>query len=195
MTRIIAGSARGRRLIVPKNGTRPTADRVRESLFSSLGSQLGSWQGLAILDLFAGSGAFGLEAISRGAASVVLVESDREAAETCRRNAKTVGADSAEVVQADVSMWLVADATGAFDVVFADPPYVLSDDQADAIAGALVAYSWLAPEAIVAFERPRSAGQISWPDGFADITNKIFGDTEIQRAVWYGQNASKAIRG
>ena len=92
MTRIVGGAAGGRRIAVPPgSGTRPTADRVREALFSSLESEFGSFDGLAVLDLYAGSGAIGLEALSRGAARVVLVESDRKAAEVIAANVKVVG--------------------------------------------------------------------------------------------------------
>lgn len=185
MTRIISGFAKGRRLTVPKSGTRPTADRVREALFSSVESELGGWGGIAVLDLFAGSGAVGLEAMSRGAASAVLVENDRRAAEVCRRNA-TIIAAGAQVVQSDVAAWIAAEHAIAFDLVFADPPYSLSDEVTDRIVEALVAHARLAPQALVIFERPRSAAPVSWPAGFKHVRNKRFGETEIQRAVWYG---------
>ncbi len=184
VTRIIAGVARGRRLTVPRNGTRPTSDRVRESVFSSLDSELGSWDYLAVLDLFAGSGALGLEAMSRGATHGVLVEHDRQAADVCRRNAAATGL-GAHVVMAEVGRWLLADPPRTFDVVFADPPYSLSDDDTDRIVAALVSRGWLADQARVLFERPRAAGRINWPSGFESRNAKRFGDTEIQRAVWY----------
>ncbi len=127
MTRIIAGVAGGRRIETPKGAdTRPTSDRVREALFGALDAR-GALDGAAVLDLFAGSGALGLEAASRGARSVVLVESGREATAVARRNAATLGLDGVRVVQAPVQRYL-ATATHApldppADVVLLDPPY------------------------------------------------------------------------
>jgi 16S rRNA (guanine(966)-N(2))-methyltransferase RsmD len=118
--RVVAGHYKGRRLKAPAgSGTRPTADRVREALFSILGSV----EGLRVADLYAGSGALGIEALSRGAASAVFVESDRRAAEVIRENVATVGAEHAEVVQSDAIPWLRSAAAARFDLVFCDPPY------------------------------------------------------------------------
>ena len=127
MTRIIGGVAGGRRIGVPAgSGTRPTADRVREALFSSLESEFGSFHGLAVLDLYAGSGAIGLEALSRGAATVVLVESDRKAAEVIAANIKVVGLPGATLLTRPVEKVAAGDNSGGpFDLVFADPPYKL----------------------------------------------------------------------
>ncbi|MDR1798475.1 MAG: RsmD family RNA methyltransferase, partial [Bifidobacteriaceae bacterium] len=133
MTRIIAGSARGREVKVPPRGTRPTSARVREALFSLLEARLGGpggWEGLAVLDLYAGSGALGLEAASRGAARVVLVDSSRAAAGVAQANAGALGlagvvsvlAVKVEAVAAGASL---PGLDQSFDVVFLDPPYAL----------------------------------------------------------------------
>jgi 16S rRNA (guanine966-N2)-methyltransferase len=117
--RIVAGVYGGRRLQAPPGrSTRPTADRVREALFSILGPAV---EGARVLDLFAGSGALGIEALSRGAGEVVFVESDARAAETVRANLAAMGAE-ATVHRRDAFAWL-GSADGAFDIVFADPPY------------------------------------------------------------------------
>ena len=119
--RVIAGAYKGRPLKVPRGqSTRPTSDRVREALFSILGDV----EGLRVLDLFAGSGALGIEALSRGAAAAVFVEESRRAADAIRANLRTVGDPPAEVRTEDVFAYLSRVADGpAFDLVFADPPY------------------------------------------------------------------------
>ena len=120
--RIIAGAWRGRQIDAPPGqATRPTADRVRETLFSMLASRLGSFEDLRVADLFAGSGALGLEALSRGAASVTFVERDAKAVEVIRRNAGKLGA--AEGVRILTSSALALPASDPFDLIFADPPY------------------------------------------------------------------------
>lgn len=138
--RIIAGKWRGRTIDAPPGqGTRPTADRVRETLFSMLTSRLGSFEDLRVADLFAGSGALGLEALSRGAASVTFVENDSAAAATIRRNAVRLGT-TAQVLGGSALSLPRAD---AFDLVFADPPY--ADGSGNAVVGAVLNAEWLAP--------------------------------------------------
>ena len=131
MTRVIAGAARGRRLQVPPgDGTRPTSDRAREALFGTLESLLGAWAGRRVLDLYAGSGAVGLEALSRGAAHALLVEADARAARTLAANVATLGLAGAEVRRGRVERVAAHGLPGpAYDVVFADPPYDLTDDE------------------------------------------------------------------
>ena len=138
MTRIIAGSARGRRLKVPPAGTRPTTDRVRESMFATLDHMLGGFSGLRVLDLFAGSGALGLEAASRGATEVLLVERDRASAAVARANAGVVGAPGTRVVASPVSAFL-SGAPSEFDLVLADPPYAVTAAEVEAVLARLVA--------------------------------------------------------
>ena len=124
--RVIAGQWRGRPLVAPKDDTtRPTADRVREALFSMLASRLGSFEGLAVADLFAGSGALGIEALSRGAASCLFVEQDRAALDALRANLAKLGAPS-PTCQADVraaSVMALGPAPAPLDLVLMDPPY------------------------------------------------------------------------
>ena len=185
VTRIIAGRARGARLDVPSSGTRPTSDRVRESLFGALES-MDVIDGARVLDLYAGSGALGLEAWSRGAESVELVELSRPAANIVRRNAalvaKAMQSDlAARVHQSTVRSYL-GHAAGSFDVVFTDPPYDLTDD---AMNGDLVALApLLSPDAVVVIERGKRA---SAPDlhtaGLELLREKTYGDT----AVWWAQ--------
>lgn len=183
MTRIIAGSARGRRLKVPPAGTRPTTDRVRESLFATLDHMLGGFDGLRVLDLFAGSGALGLEAASRGAGEVILVERDRAAAAVARANLAIVGAAGARVVPSPVSSFL-AGAPREFDLVLADPPYAVTAAEVEAMLGRLAA-GWLAGDAVVVVERARRGGEFDWPHGLVALRRSAYGET----VLWYGQRA------
>ncbi len=122
MTRIVGGVAGGRRIAVPPQGTRPTTDRVRESLFNIVTARL-DLTGLAVLDLYAGSGALGLEALSRGATSALFVESDRRAAAVIERNVATLGLSGATLRRGQAAAVLAAKATRPVDLVLADPPY------------------------------------------------------------------------
>lgn len=168
MTRIVAGVARGRRLAVPPSGTRPTSDRAREGLFSSLGDV----EGLRFLDLYAGSGAVGLEALSRGASYVLLVEKDPRAVAVLRRNVSAVGLPGAEVRAAPVGS---VDETG-FDVVFADPPYDVVPDLAWVVARA-------APGGVVVVERSSRDAPLAWPPGVERLRERRYGDGTL----WYGR--------
>ncbi len=183
MTRIIGGSAGGRRLRTPSgDATRPTSDRVREALFSSIEAWAGSLQGLRFLDLYAGSGAVGLEAWSRGAAAVTLVESDRRTADLVRSNARDLGAD-VHVVTATVAAFLGHPSAGdhhAYDLVFSDPPYPLDSGAVAADLAALV--PWLAADALVVVERSARSPEPVWPDGLERQRTKRYGET----VLWYG---------
>jgi 16S rRNA (guanine966-N2)-methyltransferase len=138
--RIIAGEWRGRTLSAPAGiATRPTADRVRETLFSMLVSRIGSFEGLRVADLFAGSGALGLEALSRGAAEGVFVESDRTAIAAIRANAEKLGAS--ERVRIIAGSALKLPGSGSFDLIFADPPY--SSGSGSAAVAAVAEAGWL----------------------------------------------------
>ena len=190
MSRIVAGEARGRRLAVPAGrDTRPTSDRVREALFSSLVADLGSLSGRRFLDLYAGSGAVGIEALSRGAAGVLLVEANHKAAGVIRQNLRTTGLSGGRVVAGKVER-LVSDrppARHAYDVVFLDPPYAMT---AAAVAGVLVMLreqGWLAPEASVVVERATRSGDFAWPPGYAADRTRRYGDTTL----WYGRAADE----
>ncbi len=183
MTRIIAGAARGRRLAVPATGTRPTADRVREALFSSLAAVM-DLSGVSVLDLFAGSGALGLEALSRGARSVTLVDSSPAAVQVLRRNADTVGLPGVRVVRTTATGHLRGQPQ-QFDLVLLDPPYDVAADEVEQILTQLCT-GWLAEGAMVVVERGARDESPRWPEGFGTAWNRRFGDTELHRAVWYG---------
>jgi 16S rRNA (guanine966-N2)-methyltransferase len=184
VTRIIAGTARGRRLAVPTGGARPTTDRVREAMFASLDHLLGGFGGARVLDLFAGSGALGLEAASRGAAVVVLVERDRPSAAVARSNAEVVGVPGVRVVPASVTAHL-AGPPEPFDLVLADPPYPVDADEVEAFLSALTG-GWLAPDAVVMVERATRGGEFRWPPGLVALRQRSYGATTL----WYGQCAS-----
>ena len=188
MTRIIAGAAGGRRLAVPPRGTRPTSDRVREALFSSLESAWiaagTTWSEVPVLDLYAGSGALGLEALSRGSPSAVLVERDRAAVATLRANVASAGLAGARVVPRDVGR--LADAASPAPparLVLADPPYEVPAGSLAAVLLALHAAAWIADDAVVVVERPaRDAASplpATWPEG----RQRGYGDT----VLWYGR--------
>ena len=184
MTRIIAGHAGGRRLQTPKGDqTRPTSDRVREALFSAIEAWAGSLHGLRFLDLYAGSGAIGLEAWSRGAEAVTLVESDRRTAELIRGNARAVGCDVAEVLARSVTAVLAAPPGAPYDVVFADPPYPLTDAGVAGDLALLVAHDWLADGALVVVERSRRSPEPTWPRGLEPLAGKRrlrkYGETHL----------------
>ena len=183
MTRIIGGTAGGRRLDTPRGQTtRPTSDRVREALFSAIESRCGSLDGLRFLDLYAGSGAVGLEAWSRGAGVVTLVEQDRRTAALISRNAITLGFTRAHVVTGSVATALHAPPMAPYDLVFSDPPYPMPDEEVAANLATLVAHDWLVPGALVIVERPGRRSEVVWPDGIKGERTKRYGET----ALWYG---------
>jgi 16S rRNA (guanine966-N2)-methyltransferase len=184
MTRIIGGVAGGRRLRTPPgDNTRPTSDRVREALFSTLESQLGTLAGCRFLDVYAGSGAVGLEASSRGAAAVVLIEHSASVAALVRSNAATLGLEGIHVIHsaADKLAGRVQ-SRGPFDVAFFDPPYDVSVDALGEVMSALAHADWLAPDAVVVVERARRGEPWRWPLGFEGVREKKYGDTML----WYG---------
>lgn len=181
MTRIVAGEAGGRRLAVPSTA-RPTTDRVREALFNVLAARL-DFDGLRVLDLYAGSGALGLEALSRGAVSVMLVESDRRAAEVISRNIATVGLTGATVRRGQVAQVLSAGAAAPMDLVFADPPYDLPAEQMRSVLSALPAHGWVGPGSVVVVERPVSSPELTWPPGWQVWPVRRYGDTRIEGAA------------
>ncbi|PLK24883.1 16S rRNA (guanine(966)-N(2))-methyltransferase RsmD [Porphyrobacter sp. TH134] len=148
--RIIAGEWRGRRLAAPKGeGTRPTADRARETLFAMLTSRLGDFEGLQVADLFAGSGALGLEALSRGAAHCLFVEQDRAAVDVIRANVATLGAQARSRVEVGSVMQLRA-APRPLDLILADPPYL--SGAGEVALDRLLRLGWIGPETWIAVE-------------------------------------------
>lgn len=172
--RIIAGQWRGRPLAAPKGDTtRPTADRTREALFSMLASRLGEFDGLAVADLFAGSGALGLEALSRGAASCLFVEQDRAALDALKANIATLGATGAEVRAG--SVLALGPARGAPDLILMDPPYGTG---AGAVAlDKLARLGWIGPATWISVETAR-AEALTVP-GFAVEAERVHGKARI----------------
>jgi len=182
VTRIIAGRAGGRRLAVPPHGTRPTSDRVREALFSALDNDPGL-DGVAVLDLCAGSGALGLEALSRGAAYATFVESDRRAAAVLRRNVADLGLPGAVVYAAPVATVLAGQADRAHDVVLADPPYATADTEIAGWLAIAVAHGWLAEGAVVVIERSVRSGPFPWPEPLRATRERHYGETVLHAAA------------
>lgn len=189
MTRIIAGTARGRRLAVPRGEvTRPTSDRAREALFSTLDG-LAPISGARVLDLYAGSGALGLEALSRGAAHALLVEDNRRAVDALKANIETVGLDGAVAVLSPVQRLAASDpgqvsgAVAPYDIVFADPPYRLADQQLGTVLGDLTRAGWLAAQAVLVVERSSRADPWVWPTPLSPIRDRRYGEA----LLWYGR--------
>ncbi|WP_157427846.1 RsmD family RNA methyltransferase [Agromyces salentinus] len=191
MTRIIAGTAGSLTLAVPRSGTRPTSDRVREAIFSALESR-DAIDGAVVLDLYAGSGALGLESASRGAVEVVLVERAKPAAEVCRRNADAVtraigrGAARIRVVPRAVAAYLETAPAGV-DLAFIDPPYDLDE-------GALGRdLELLAPllnaDAVVVVERSSRSPEPTWPSGIEPERRRDYGETTLWWATTEDQPA------
>jgi 16S rRNA (guanine966-N2)-methyltransferase len=176
--RVIAGSARGRKLAAPLGDrVRPTKDMVREAMFSALDAR-GALVDATVLDLFAGTGALGIEALSRGARRAVLVERDRAALDAISTNVATLRlGDRARVVPDDVARFLRGPLPGTpFDLALLDPPYDTTDEDVTALLTALAAPGWLAPDAIVSVERP-ARHPVVVPNGWRTGWERAFGDT------------------
>jgi 16S rRNA (guanine966-N2)-methyltransferase len=202
VARVIAGEAGGRRLAVPDGrDTRPTSDRAREGLFSTIVSMLGSLAGARVLDLYAGSGAVGLEALSRGAGHVLLVEHGARATRVIRENIEAIGLPGAVLAADRVERVLArgpapaggqdspapaggqdSPAGSRYDVVFADPPYALADTAVSQVLSLLAGQGWLAPGALVIVERATRSGPLNWPDGFVPDRSRRYGEATF----WYG---------
>lgn len=184
MTRIVSGDAGGRKLVVPRGvETRPTSDRVREALFSALDAR-GLLPGARVLDLYAGSGALGLEAASRGAASVVLVDASRQAVAAARQNVSALGLPRVTVVLSSVSKYLAGPAPQPASLVFADPPYAMGQDEVTRMLAALTEPEWLAPGAAVLVERSSRSLEPAWPAGLVRQTVRRYGETTVWHAEW-----------
>ena len=191
MARVIAGEAGGRRLAVPGGkDTRPTSDRAREGLFATISSIAGPLAGARVLDLYAGSGAVGLEALSRGAEHVLLVEHGVRAARVIRQNIEAIGLPGA-VLAADRVERVLARGPGRdrYDVVFADPPYAMPEAEVTRMLSALAENGWLAPGALVIVERATRSGPPGWPDGFVPDRARRYGEATF----WYGHFPQAAV--
>ncbi len=186
MNRIISGEARGRKIKVPPEGTRPTSDRAREGLFSSLQVRFG-FVDKHVLDLFAGSGALGLEAASRGATEVVLVENDPEACQIIEYNAGVVKHPNVRVEQMKASTYVSGAPKQHFDMVLADPPYDLADEAVAEMVEALKPI--LTDGAVVVVERHRDSLETAWPEEFTPtgqkLKRRIYGIARMDMAVYW----------
>ena len=185
MNRIISGEARGRKIKVPPEGTRPTSDRAREGLFSSLQVRFG-FVDMNVLDLFAGSGALGLEAASRGAAEVVLVENNPEAVRVIEYNAGVVGHPNVTIEPVKASTYLARAPRNHFDIVLADPPYELADEAVAEMVEALKPV--LHDGAVVVVERHRESPETDWPKEFTPtgqkLKKRLYGIARMDMAVY-----------
>ena len=179
--RVVAGEFKGRRLQAPAGArTRPTADRVREAVFSMLADV----QGARVLDLYAGSGALGIEAASRGAAHVTLVESARDAADVCRRNVTTLGlAATVQVVAEKAERFAARAAVAPWDLVLIDPPYDLPEDD---LSGVLTGIGQaLTDHGVVVVERASRTPEPAWPTTLVRLDRRAYGDT----VMWFAELA------
>ncbi|MGW5521628.1 16S rRNA (guanine(966)-N(2))-methyltransferase RsmD [Gordonia sp. NPDC003950] len=181
MTRIIAGRFGGRRLKVPDDGTRPTSDRVREALFSMLAARI-DLDGAHVLDLYAGSGALAVEALSRGAASATCVDARRRATGVITANVTALGLGAdVQVVTSSVSTFLAGAPSAPFDLVFSDPPYAI-DPAEIAEDLARLGDRWVSSDALIVLERARRTS-VTWPDHLEVIVTKNYGDTAVDVGV------------
>ena len=186
--RVIAGLAKGRNLLSPNGDTRPTSDRAREALFSSLESEFGSISDLYFLDLYCGSGAIAAEALSRGAAVVHAVDNKEVATEIARSNLEMIseisGAGSSSVFTMSVGKYLDKDSNRAisdinFDIVFLDPPYDLPNTEIEKVLRELLTQKLLKKSSVIAIERDSKSKAIAWPEGFSLVKERRYGVATI----------------
>lgn len=184
--RIIAGLAKGRNLQSPSDGVRPTSDRAREALFSTLDSEFGSMSDLHFLDLYCGSGAVSAEALSRGAAFVQAVDKDERATSVARSNhemlAKLQGVGSSSIITMAVSRFLERSAENKFDIVFMDPPYELGSDEVINSLNLLSSNGFVKPGTVVAIERDSRSKGFEWPTGYVPLKERKYGAATIYYA-------------
>lgn len=184
MSRIVAGSVGGAPLRVPSSGTRPTSERVREALFSKLETYQ-ALQGGRVVDLCAGSGALGLEAASRGASEVALVDYARGAIKACQDNVRRLGLRGVRVVMAKAQAYTAGPAGSPVDLVFFDPPYDMSEASVSEVLTPLVRSQdpWLQPHSVVVVERSTRSPEPTWPAGMHSFTDKKYGETRL----WFAE--------
>jgi 16S rRNA (guanine966-N2)-methyltransferase len=199
MTRVIAGQARGRQLTVPRGRTtRPTGDRVREAMFAAAGSILGSFDGVRVLDLYAGSGAAGLEALSRGAGHALLVEAGPRPAQAIRANLQTVGLDGGHLVQDRVERLLdrgLPPGEAPYDVLFADPPYALPGPGLTGVLAMAGTRGWLTAGALAIVERASRSEPLHWPDGYSPLQSRKYGEATLWYATFEDEQFEDEQRG
>jgi len=178
--RIIAGEAGGRRLAVPAGeAVRPTSDRVKESLFSALGPA--RLVAARVLDLYAGSGALGLEALSRGAAEALIIDRDPAAVRAIRANIDTLGFEGRAVLrQAPVATLLAGPRSGdPFDLALLDPPYDTPAADVEEVLRLLVEREWIGPDGTIVVERAAGSSHLVWPAGWGSTWERCYGDTLV----------------
>ena len=166
---------------MPRTGTRPTTDRVRESLFNLLTARL-ELSGRSVLDLYAGSGALGLEALSRGAVSAVFVESDQRAASVIDKNIAALGVTGATVRRGTVATVLGSAVVQPVDLVLADPPYTVDAGELEGVLSTLTRGGWTTAGTVAVVERPASGPELTWPDGWDVWPSRTYGDTRLELA-------------
>ena len=187
MARVIAGEAGGRRLAVPDGrDTRPTSDRAREGLFATITSITGPLDGARVLDLYAGSGAVGLEALSRGAGHVLLVEQGARAVRVIKENIEAIGLPGAVLVADRVERALARGPDGdRYDIVFADPPYDLGEQDVTAMLDALVGHGWINAGGLVILERSKRSPEPTWVRSVTGERSRRYGEAML----WYGRRS------
>ena len=187
--RIIAGLGKGRKLFSPPSITRPTSDRAREGLFSSLISSFGTLEGLHFLDLFAGSGAVGVEALSRGAGLVESVENNPDSAEVCEKNFELLknqpNLGKFKVHKTTTFEYLNHLANKQFEIIFLDPPYEVSNVEIEKILKKILSNNLLSKFGVIAIERDAKGEAFTWPEGFEEVKIRSYG----QGAIHYGSHA------
>jgi 16S rRNA (guanine966-N2)-methyltransferase len=169
--------------VPPGRDTRPTSDRAREGLFSTVLARFGPLDGCRVADFFAGSGAIGLEALSRGAEHALLVESHPRAARVISDNIASLGLPGAELTTERVERVVQRTPSKPYDLIFADPPYALATEAVTALLEALRDHGWLAADALIAIERATRGGELIWPVGYLAERNRTYGEATF----WYGR--------
>jgi 16S rRNA (guanine966-N2)-methyltransferase len=154
---------------------------VRESLFNIVTARL-DLTGLSVLDLYAGSGGLGLEALSRGAAKALFVESDRRAAAVLERNIATIGLPGATLRRGQVAAVIAAGTSAPFDLVLADPPYEVAGTEVEALVAELAVNDWVRGGSVVVVERAAGGRALIWPDGWDSWPPRVYGDTRLELA-------------
>lgn len=190
--RIIAGVARGRTLGSVAGATRPTSDRAREGLFSSLTSEFGSFEGVHVLDLFGGSGAIALESLSRGATLVHVVEKDDEAQKTIETNYELVKKSNPpgkfQLFGMSAERFLKDLPKAKYHLVYIDPPYDFSNQAVEDVLSALHDGEFLSSDAFIAVERTARGAQFIWPDAFSPARERNYGQATIYYVNFQSEN-------
>lgn len=189
--RIIAGSSKGKTLFSPPETTRPTSDRAREGLFSSLESEFGSINNLNVLDLFAGSGAVGVEALSRGAANVFAVEQHEPTSRIAQKNFELVKNASGKftVINSPALRFVSAPRQITFDIIFMDPPYEVSNSDIEELVTAIELNGLLAERGLIAIERASKNSPFAWPAPFIQEKIRSYG----QGSIFYGGRPASVL--